>query len=88
MRPSPPRVALDPAQGTGRLNVEVEGAPLVLRQRMVEAMVVEGVLTALQQTPLVRPTEVAERVNTQWAARIYPPPISRLLWSRFPVSRS
>jgi hypothetical protein len=66
IRPSPPCAALDPARGTGRLNVEVEGVPLVLRQRKVDATVVEDMLTALQQTPLVRPTEVAERVNTQW----------------------
>jgi hypothetical protein len=72
MRPSLPRAALDPAQGTGRLNVEVEGAPLVLRQRMVDATVVEGVLTALQQTPLAGPTEVAERVNTQWGRQDLP----------------
>jgi hypothetical protein len=39
---------------------------LVLRQRKVDATVVEGVLTALQQTPLAGPTELAERVNAQW----------------------
>jgi hypothetical protein len=72
MRASPPRAALDPAQGTGRLNVEVEDALLVLRQRMVDATVVEDVLTALQQTALVRPTEVAERVNTQWGRQDLP----------------
>jgi hypothetical protein len=66
IRPSPPCAALDPARGTGRLNVEVEGVPLVLRQRKVDATVVEDMLTALQQTPLAGPTEVAERVNTQW----------------------
>jgi hypothetical protein len=88
MRPSPPRAALDPAQGTGQLNVEVEGAPLVLRQRMVDATVVEGVLTALQETPCQDRRRWPSGSIRNAAARIYPPPISRPFWSRFPVSPS
>jgi hypothetical protein len=37
----------------------------VLRKRKVDAMVVEGVLTALLKTPLAGPTELVLRVNAQ-----------------------
>jgi hypothetical protein len=40
----------------------------VLRQRKVDATVVEGVVPELRQTPLASPTDVVPRVTT-WLSR-------------------